>query len=334
MSKISIVIPVHGDCPYLQDTLDSIYNQDFEDFEILIVLDRASFSTTQLISRQNPGIPIRQIKSETPGIVSALNLGVENAQSELIARLDADDLMMANRLLEQYNFMINHPEVGCVGSNIMLIDEHGNEMYVHRNPKTDRAIKKTLEQRTPLAHPSVMYRKSIVKALGGYRNFFTYAEDYDLWARMSEVTEMHNLQLELTKYRVHKDQVSKKRTEIQSLAVLATRTSIRLRKKGLPDLPDIYSSVEVWAEVNQVVSNTNESLVNWLKNLFVAQRKNYLKPRWKDLLRTSFQNNRKLGNNFSASLIFMTLLIISPLRSTLKFYEWVSFHLVLKNRKS
>jgi glycosyltransferase involved in cell wall biosynthesis len=210
--RLSVLIPVHGDAPYLDKTLESILKQDVKDFEILVVLDRPSIQVAKYIYDLQAKTNLLRVEvSTSPGLVAALNFGIQKSACELIARIDSDDVMHVSRLRIQKEFMDNNPQVVCVGSQIRMIDATDSQIGHSYYPTSDHQIRSTLLFRNCIAHPSVMYRKSKVVQVGGYRATFDGAEDYDLWLRMSKYGRFANLTMELTSYRIWNNQVTQTR---------------------------------------------------------------------------------------------------------------------------
>lgn len=208
---ISVMIPVHGDAPHLISTIQSIQVQDFKEFETLIILDRA----TEEIERYARDLAIRSknfkvVVSKMPGISHALNLGIKESSGELIARIDADDLMRKDRLSLQKAFMVTHPEVVCVGSQVTKINVDGIVIGKSNYPSSNRQITTTLLFRNCIAHPSVMFRRQAILEVGGYRPEFDGVEDYDLWLRLSSTGQIRNMKPQLTSYRIWENQVTRK----------------------------------------------------------------------------------------------------------------------------
>ena len=206
---VSVIIPVHGDAPHLISTIQSILEQDFNKFEVLIILDRASeeiesYSRELGLSSEN----IKVFLSKLPGISHALNLGIRESSGELIARIDADDLMRKDRLSLQRAFLGKNPQVVCVGSQVTKINVDGIVVGKSNYPASNKQITRTLLFRNCLAHPSVMYRRSSILEVGGYRPEFDGVEDYDLWLRLSMTGQIRNMNTPLTLYRVWENQVT------------------------------------------------------------------------------------------------------------------------------
>jgi glycosyltransferase involved in cell wall biosynthesis len=246
--SITVLIPVHGTCPYIDVALESIF-ADAEGLivEILIVLDRPSDVTRKLLERYRSEHPIRILESTEPGIVAALNFGLESASHEYIARLDADDVMVRGRLSAQQDYLDCNREVAVIGSQIELINEIGETIGLGNYPLLKEEVHERLPFACCMAHPAVMFRRSIVKQVGGYRKFYEFAEDYDLWLRIMEISFLANLKEPYTKYRIHSGQTSERKKLIQITTSRAVNESYFRRIKGKSDLQEIYKSPEEWA---------------------------------------------------------------------------------------
>lgn len=212
---VSVIIPVHGDAPHLISTIESIKMQSFKEFESVIILDRAS-REIELYAR---GLTLdsdnfKVVVSNTPGISHALNTGIRESSGELIARIDADDIMRKDRLALQRNFLEKYQKVVCVGSQVTKINVNGIRIGRSNYPVSSKQITSTLLFRNCLAHPSVMYRRSSVLSVGGYRPDFDGVEDYDLWLRLSMLGQIRNMQVPLTSYRVWENQVTSKKKHL------------------------------------------------------------------------------------------------------------------------
>ncbi len=212
---VSVIIPVHGDAPHLISTIESITIQSFKDYEVIIILDRASKEIE--IYANNLALDLENFKvvfSKKPGISHALNTGIRESSGEFIARIDADDLMRKDRLALQKNFLEQHDEVVCVGSQITKINANGIPIGRSCYPGSNRQIASTLLFRNCIAHPSVMYRRSAILEVNGYRSDFDGVEDYDLWLRLSMIGQIRNMQEPLTSYRVWDNQVTTKKRHL------------------------------------------------------------------------------------------------------------------------
>ncbi|MBF0186879.1 MAG: glycosyltransferase [Magnetococcales bacterium] len=188
--RVSVLMPCHNASETLQETLLTIRNQSYGDYELLIVNDGSTDATASILRNAAGDDPrIRVLEPGRMGLVAALNLGLAEAKGELVARMDADDRMRPERLYRQVIAMDRDPTLDLVASRVHLFPEEeiqaGLRTYVHWQNRclTPHDHRHEIYWESPLAHPSVMFRRSTVMALGGYRNG-DFPEDYDLWLRM------------------------------------------------------------------------------------------------------------------------------------------------------
>ena len=248
LRKISVLIPVNSQ-KFLAETLRSVQSQsiDHDLIEIVLILDRIDLALVkQIIKTEIKDIPVLIYESNFPGIVSALNLGLEKSNGELIARLDHDDVMLPNRLNIQFEFLEKNLDFAAVGGQIQLINESGLLLGKAKYPSGPKNCKQTMFYSSPIPHPAVMFRKKIVLGLGGYRE--KIPEDWDLWVRLIENSKVGNLKSPVINYRVHSEQLSRMSKYQMGSARKAVITSLRLRRKGLHDLPPENLNLDKWYE--------------------------------------------------------------------------------------
>jgi hypothetical protein len=180
------------------------------------------------------------LRNGKKGRAASLNLAISLANGEYVANTDADDLSMPGRLEEQVAFMEGNPEVGVLGGAFELFTDSGAVIDVIRHPLEDSQIRSAMLQYCPICHSSVILRKNIVLASGGYRSTFEPSEDYDLWLKMSEWSRLANLHNVMVRYRLHANQLSVRKVERQTLCVLAISAAAEQRRSGRSDpLADI-----------------------------------------------------------------------------------------------
>ena len=237
-SHLSLIMPAHGSAPFLNEAIESVFKSRDVEIEFILVLDRCTNSDfLEVIRVSPPNIKVKVINSISPGIVPALNLGIAAAKNELIARLDSDDLVTPERFLKQVEFLDTFKEVVCVGTQLAFIDEEGNEFGYSNYPVAEIDILKKMKYQNCIGHPSVMFRKSSVQQIGGYREFLTGSEDYDLWLRLSEIGRISNLPMKLTKYRTSKFQYTNEIKSIQPLSDTACLISVAMRRLNISQMP-------------------------------------------------------------------------------------------------
>jgi glycosyltransferase involved in cell wall biosynthesis len=229
--KVSVVMPVYNGEAYLAEAIDSVLGQTLHDFELIAVDDASQDRSRAILERfARADDRIRVVANERNlGSSSALNRGWRVARARYIARLDADDMALPDRLSRQVDFLDAHQRVAAVGGAAITIDAHGRHMSVKRYPTTHRAIRSTLLRHNCLSHPSVTMRRAALEAVGGYR-FRCAAEDYDLWLRLSERFELATLPEPVILYRLHLRQVSVRSLEHVVRDALLVRGAARARR--------------------------------------------------------------------------------------------------------
>jgi hypothetical protein len=212
-------------------------------FEIYLILDRPSVSLLKEIkSISDPGV--RLFYPSSQGTAGPLRELLFELDSEYVAILDSDDLMLESRLQKQFDFLQENPGVAVVGTGIIMIDENGNEFARKRYSRDSNLLRINRYVRIPVAHPSVMFRRSVILQVGSYRTFYSYAEDLDLWLRVLEVADISNLSEFLTKYRIHAGQTVSQSQKNNVLAGIAARKSAIRRQNGLEDYSEQFATID------------------------------------------------------------------------------------------
>lgn len=233
---VSVVLPVRDGGPFLREALDSVLGQDAGDLELLAIDDGSTDDTPAILAAAAARDPrVRLFATGGRGLVAALNTGIDAARGAYLARLDADDVAMPNRLSRQLSAMTARPRLGLLGSWAETIDAEGRPIG-RLTPETDpQKLAAILERTNPFIHSSLMLRTDLVRRLGGYRAAFEAAEDHDLWLRIAEVAEVANLPEPLIRYRWHGGNVTSRKEVRQGFSVRLARRAAAARRAGLPD---------------------------------------------------------------------------------------------------
>lgn len=216
--KVSVILPVRNSEIFLAGAIRSILKQSLPDFELVIIDDGSKDMSLQIVKRFRDSRIILLTNNTPMGVAGSLNRGIRIAKGDYIARMDADDIAMPDRLHIQFEYLKKHPEIGVVGSWVKLINADGKSGGYKKFPTTDRDIKRLLTFVNPFIHPSVMIRSSLIKQFGEYSKDCEGAEDYELWFRFARETKFANLPIILLQYRLHKDAVSFSETARLNLA--------------------------------------------------------------------------------------------------------------------
>lgn len=194
---------VYNGMPYVRHTLDSLLQQTFRQFELVVVDDGSTDGSPRVLAEYaSKDNRIRVLRNERNlKLPESLNRGLRACRAALVARADADDLYEPDRLERQLQVMESQPETGVLGAGGWEIDAYGKVVTRFACPASDGLIRLILPFRCCLSHPVVMYRRDLVLEAGGYSEEFLKVEDYDLWARLLPRTRFANLQLPLWRYR-------------------------------------------------------------------------------------------------------------------------------------
>jgi glycosyltransferase involved in cell wall biosynthesis len=204
---VSVLMPVYNGEKYLSEAIDSILNQTYTHFEFIIINDGSTDNTDTIIANYNDS-RIVYIKNETNiKLIATLNKGLKLAKGKYIARMDADDISMPDRLKSQVEYMELNPHVGICGGDVEI--SWGEKIVAANYPHNDNQIRLHMLQNTPFAHPSVMLRKSVISGFNlAFDHNYIHLEDYAFWYKLSHYCQMHNLNTILIRYRRHTNQIS------------------------------------------------------------------------------------------------------------------------------
>lgn len=224
---VSVVMSVYNGERYLKEALDSILSQTYPDFEFIIIDDGSTDGTADILAsyREADG-RVNIYRQDNRGLIVSLNRGCSLAKGKYIARMDADDISLPDRLECQVDFMESHPEIGVAGSWIEYIDAGGRSIGQWRTPAGPAIIKWSLMFGTCLAHPSVLMRKAIFDEAGPYRPEALHVEDYDLWTRAAEITSLANIPEIKVKRRIWGGNISVTESAAQEKAVVEIMHSL------------------------------------------------------------------------------------------------------------
>lgn len=205
---VSVILPVYNGEKFLKKSIDSVLNQSYNNFELIIINDGSTDKSDLIINKYLPNDKIKYFSRENKGLVATLNEAIQISSGRFIARMDQDDICYPTRIKKQLDFLIKY-NIDVCGSSYEIIDENEKVLKVINtfNEYFEVMISAML---VPFAHPSVMFR-NIFKSKGfSYGSGeITFAEDYDLWIKMAKKDiSFGNLKEVLFKYRVYGNSLS------------------------------------------------------------------------------------------------------------------------------
>ena len=273
---LTVLMSVYNGEKFLEESIKSILNQTFENFEFLIYDDGSTDNSVRIINNcKDKRIHLVQNK-QNRGLAANLNKGIKRARGKYIARMDDDDISLPNRLEEQYKFMESNRDIAVSGTWVKFIGKKINtlEDNVLKNPANPEMIRCCFLFNSVLKHPTVIFRKEVLDSEGYfYDEAFNRAEDYELWIRISKKHLLSNLERVLLHYRVHPDSVSRMHTEEN------IRQSNQIRKAQLLELGIQPSPVEMKMhfEISRLFqkefpSHFFDAANRWLKKIYDSNR--------------------------------------------------------------
>jgi glycosyltransferase involved in cell wall biosynthesis len=243
--KVSVIIPTYNRADFLAETVDSVLNQTYGDFEIIIVDDGSTDNTYQ-VAQTFTDPRIKYIRQENQGLSGARNSGIRCAEAEYLAFLDSDDILFPHKLEIQVQALDDNPGIGLVAGGFLYIDEHSKPLEEQRSwvawPNLDID---TWLFMCPFVCHSVLVRRSWVERVGMFDQNFRRCEDWDLWLRLSYAgCQMSWVENIVCGYRLHSgqmvsDAVSQKRISLAVLDKFYTNPS--LPDKFLALKPEVYA---------------------------------------------------------------------------------------------
>lgn len=199
--KVTVLMSVYNGARFLHDSIRSIINQTFRDFEFIIIDDGSTDRSSGIIKSFNDSRIKFISNSENIGLTKSLNIGLSVAKGTYIARVDADDISLSDRLELQYKYFERHSGVTLLGGGAHFIDESNEVIRTKFRLPDHSSIFFYCFFNSPFIHSSVMFRKECLKTLGGYNSSFKCAQDYDLWSRWVACFKVANLEKVIVKWR-------------------------------------------------------------------------------------------------------------------------------------
>jgi glycosyltransferase involved in cell wall biosynthesis len=234
---ISVVLPVYNAASFVAIAIESILQQTFQDFELIIIDDGSTDNSLEVIHPYLSNPKVKVIKGEHKGLSCALNLGIAQAQYGWIARMDADDVALPDRFQRQLEAARELPQVVAWGTYAFYISAKGKKLGLAASGPT--SIEDFERQRNEghlaqLIHPTVILKKEIIIAAGGYRTEFEPVEDLDLFNRMAVHGPILAIPEPMLQYRIHNQSVSMNRFFRQRILM---RYVIASHRRSLEQLP-------------------------------------------------------------------------------------------------
>lgn len=245
---VSVLFPCYNVEKYLDESLLSLLNQTYDNIEIIAINDCSTDSTRKILEKYaNQDARVKVYNNDVNlKLIRTLNKGIELCSGKYIARMDADDISLPQRIEKQVRFLEENPDYSVVSSLFYAFKSGSNKRSLYRNPSRYEDLQAALLFNSVICHPASMIRKTLFTDLRlKFEETYIHVEDYALWSKALYLTKLANLDEPLLLYRVHENQISTiyDREQVENKKKVF---KIHCEKLGLPvdeDTLDIYASV-------------------------------------------------------------------------------------------
>ncbi|MEM9678704.1 MAG: glycosyltransferase [Bacteroidota bacterium] len=216
-TRVTVLLPVYNSESYLAESIESILNQTYPNFELYIVDDGSGDNSVNIIKdyalKDNR---ISLYKQENLGLIGTLNKHLPLISTEYIMRMDSDDICDCSRIEKQVNYLDQNPDIMVLGTNIRYMNENLTDLlYTTSFPKKHLHILWRMLYQTGIGHATVMFRKELLRLVSGYNKDAIHVEDYEFFHRVGKQAKMANLNEALYTYRKHDSSVSNRFDDVQ-----------------------------------------------------------------------------------------------------------------------
>jgi glycosyltransferase involved in cell wall biosynthesis len=215
--KVSVIVPCYNGEKYVAEAIDSVLSQTYHNFEILAVNDGSTDGTRNILHRYKDSIRILEHENRVNrGQAASLNLALRESNGEYIAILNQDDLWQPEKIQKQVAFLEDHPDIGLVYANGLIIDENGNTLYkiYGSKPMEDGRPEDVLMRCYFLIPTNSLVRASVLKSVGDFDKRLRAALDHDMAIRISEITKLGYISDVLFYFRKHHQSLTRTRTKL------------------------------------------------------------------------------------------------------------------------
>lgn len=239
MSEVTVLMPVRNGMPYLQDAVHSLRAQTLRSWTLVVIDDGSTDGSTQYLTQLgDPRIRVRHIPQS--GLGAALNVGLEMCKTEFVARMDADDISLPQRLRSQLDYLVSHIDVGLVGTQIRYCRHSSSARFSPPLPCDHNSIvSRLMNMHHAMCHGTIMCRTKALQRIGGYR-VKGAGQDWDMFLRIAETSRLANLDEVLYLYRLHSQSINAVHADEVRLQRSYACDCARRRAQGQPE--QSYSS--------------------------------------------------------------------------------------------
>ncbi len=242
---------------YLSQSIESILNQSFKNFEFIIILDGSDKNTIQKVEYyKNLDPRLRIFNQKNLGLTKSLNIAIRKSRADLIVRQDYDDVSELNRLEYLYKYMLKNLDIVLLGSNCSKINEKNTIIGKIKVECNHIKLKKKISYFNPLIHPSVIFRKKILSEFNFYNENYSVSQDYELWSKVSKKYKISNINYYLLRLRIHKKSVSSNNNFLQRK--YSFLINVKNKDKKLEKIIDENMNADIFEYIRLIKSDDKQ----------------------------------------------------------------------------
>jgi len=240
MPKVSVILSTHNDDKYIGQAVDSILNQTYTDFELILINDGSTDDTAQILDNYADKRIVR-IDHDTPQTLPvSLNEGIARSSGKYIARMDGDDISHPTRLAKQVAFLDVNPNTDILGTHVHYLHQPFSRLYTRMFPTNHSMIVWLMFMDHPLIHPTIMMRARIQEHRTPlYNTTYRIGQDFELWNFLLDKVGFANLPDALLTYRVHNRSITKMKSNAEATDVYQVRLNKLKHILGYDVSPDV-----------------------------------------------------------------------------------------------
>jgi len=264
---VSILMPAYNAEKYIGNSIESILNQTFKDFELIISDDASTDKTWDIIKKykQKDGRIVVTRNAKNRYIAENRNRLIKLAKGKYIAWQDADDISDSNRIQKQYEFMEKNPKIGIVGGYLEFFDDR-RVTGIRKYAESDKELRKTIFRFSPIAQPTAMIRKKCFNELGLYNPQYPPAEDIDMSFRIGSKYKFANIPQVTLKYRIHPLSATYTKLRKIELSTITVRNKFKNSHHYHMSFPDLVYNILHLISVFIVPSRLKIALFIFIRN--------------------------------------------------------------------
>ncbi len=252
---VSVIFPVYNSELYLKDSIESILNQSYQNFEFILINDGSTDNSEKIILSYNDKRIVFINNKSNLGLIHGLNEGIKVSKGDYIIRMDADDISLPKRIEKQINYLEENKNVGVCGCDYIIFGDKSEQEY--KAFKEHDKILTWMLFNSSIIHPSLAIRTSVLKSLPVYYDTnYKHAEDYELWSRLIFKCNFSSVTETLFKYRSHSTQTSVQHRTLQIKNADNVRQSV-LKRSGFSFTSDELR-VHCLLGSSQIITSLND----------------------------------------------------------------------------